>query len=169
MTQPDTITNQGISDNILTFLRKYEIHETKEEIERENAVIFKRSEKNIHGKDYVFLFVGLVSGKGNCWWYKVMKLELADDRLNPHQFCHLLRQEEYHRGLDRDVSSLWNRDILATRTRLKRPDKMPKITSTKSEEKLTPLGLCPKKNPHPSSCNLERHQDKQATLTLREP
>lgn len=37
-----------------------------------------------------------------------MKLELADDRLNPHQFCHLLRQEEYHRGLDRDVSSLWN-------------------------------------------------------------
>lgn len=35
MTQPDTITYQGFSDNILTFLRKYEIHETKEEMEKE--------------------------------------------------------------------------------------------------------------------------------------
>ena len=61
MSQPDTITYQELSDNILTFLRKYGIHETRGKgKKRGNAVIFKRSEKNIHGKGYVFLLVRVV-------------------------------------------------------------------------------------------------------------
>lgn len=53
-------------------------------------------------------------------------------------------------------------------TTLKQRAKM-RPRNKESSARLTPFGLYPKENPHPSPCNFEEHEDKEARFPLGEP